>query len=153
MVLFNCFTYSSINLRALRSIPSSLTNSLKLLGLYSKQLVSRMQKSVLLSSTHILQRHLTDAWCVSDNQDICHTVSTVLVCNLSTNNNNCDLKSCTTPACFNTFSYLLYGPYSSWKFLNFWSTFTILVSPCQMHLNIKHLACGLSYAGLEALGS
>ena len=41
---------------------TSLPNSLKLLGLHSKQLVSRiMQKSVLLSSTHILRRHLTDA--------------------------------------------------------------------------------------------
>jgi len=28
------------------------------------------------------------------------------------------LKSCTTPACFSTFS-IYYGPYSSWKFLIF----------------------------------
>ena len=35
------------------SVPPSLTTSLKLLGVYSKHLVSQMQKSVLLSSTHI----------------------------------------------------------------------------------------------------
>jgi len=48
-------------LGALGSVPPSLITSLKLLGVYSKHLVSRMQKSVLLSSTHILRRHLTDA--------------------------------------------------------------------------------------------
>jgi len=56
-------------LGALGSVPPSLITSLKLLGVYSKHLVSRMQKSVLLSSTHILRRHLTDAWYVGDNQD------------------------------------------------------------------------------------
>ena len=47
-------------LGALGSVPPSLITSLKLLGVYSKHLVSRLQKSVLLSSTHILRRHLTD---------------------------------------------------------------------------------------------
>ena len=51
-------TVVPVILGTLGSIPFSLTNFLKLLGLYSKQLVLRMQKSVLLSSTHILRRHL-----------------------------------------------------------------------------------------------
>ena len=53
-------TVVPIILGALGSVPTSLTNSLKLLGLFKKQLVFRMQKSILLSSTHILRRHLTD---------------------------------------------------------------------------------------------
>ena len=55
-------------LGALGSLPPSLITSLKLLGVYSKHLVSRMQKGVLLSSTHILRRRLTDARYVGDNQ-------------------------------------------------------------------------------------
>ena len=71
--LFSCNIV--VILLCFHSNNTSLPNSLKLLGLHSKQLVSRiMQKSVLLSSTHILRRHLTDAWYVGDNHNICHTV-------------------------------------------------------------------------------
>ena len=48
-------------LGALGSVPPSLSASFKLLGVYNKHQVSRMQKSVLFSSTHILRRHPTDA--------------------------------------------------------------------------------------------